>query len=457
MNLSRQGKLLLSALILAGAAHAQSFESDTNIYGGGATSPAIAFIGVTYRDVTPPARLSTFSSNTAGTGFTQVQPSVPRRFGAPGGSIFLSYLLSNGSAASYCQTGSGFGKSVLTAESNDLGHQRADDNCRDFSVSPIGLSAPSGQDAPDFISSSAPLTVSNYDSFEGNDGSFSRAASQGNLVQIPVLSQRIALPVNLPNTTTRQNLSVEEVCGIFSGEITNWWEIGVTPDSQPINVVFRSDDSGTVFAFTQFLAANCNGMNGRDAAFFNTNELFSAALPNFPGYLYRSFSTGSGDNGVINAVHQTPYSIGFANFSNVAVSNTDYALVNGRDPANSNNSVYYNYRDVLTDKLLGAPSSTTGLPETTNVGTVARADPQGCVRLINPAAQLEGIYPIAAVTNIETYTNNREPAAVRALIKQILQTPASNLPPGYTQLGPDVRAELIGTNGNGGTVARCIN
>jgi phosphate transport system substrate-binding protein len=112
-----------------------------------------------------------------------------------------------------------------------------------------------------FANSDAPLSVRQMASYNSVD-----KAAHGPLIQIPFIVTPITIPyVNgptsstdtldgpqtTPGQTTSLALNDADLCGIFSGNFTNWKQI-TNPDTRafftknaPITVVYRSDNSGT--------------------------------------------------------------------------------------------------------------------------------------------------------------------------------------------------------------------
>ncbi|MBN1193585.1 MAG: phosphate ABC transporter substrate-binding protein [Coriobacteriia bacterium] len=78
------------------------------------------------------------------------------------------------------------------------------------------------------------------------------------LVDTPVAYDAIAVIVNPDNPV--RGLTIEEVRGIFSGEITNWREVG-GPDMQ-IGLVNRDEASGTREAFAKMVMGDMRFDNG---------------------------------------------------------------------------------------------------------------------------------------------------------------------------------------------------
>ncbi|WP_161631623.1 substrate-binding domain-containing protein [Alloalcanivorax xenomutans] len=420
-------KAALAAAIASAAISAHA----TDLIGGGASLPGVAYVGDNFTNTTPQSRLSTNAALSAGFGYVQTTPNS--------GSIFDVFEQNNPShTASYCQTGSGTGKRVLLGASGWL----ASGDCRDYSASPEGFS---GLNAlPDFAGSDAPLTADNIVTFQNGN-----QAARTNLVQVPALGAFLGLPINIQdgsgNPITNVDLSTADVCAIFDGSATVWSDVGV-PSSQQIKVVYRSDGSGTTFAFTQYLAANCNSGS---IPTFTTEELYSDAI-SLSVYGGRDVG-GSGNGGVIDEVTGTPGAIGYANFSNVAAEpGLEYALVEGHDPA-SGGSIVVDESEVLFDTVLGDNDPVTGLP-TPELLQPANLR-ERCLAVVDPAIQLTQSYPIVAFTNLLTYTqNNTAPTAVQSLFTEVVAG-ASILPDGYARLSTEItdiftKEDLDDPNGN---------
>jgi len=427
--------IIKKAALAAAIISAPLAASATDLVGGGASLPALAYVGADFTTTNPQSRLSTNAGLDAG---VDASNNPYESTGVTVDSIFDAFQIANAPhTASYCQTGSGTGKRVLVG-ANSL---NANGDCRDYSASPVGFSAPGSQTDPDFVGSDAPLTADDVTDFLNGP-----RANRQDLVQVPALGALIALPLNLGddvfgNPISRPNLSNTQVCDIFSGDATSWDQINPTWPSQPINVVYRSDGSGTTFAFTQYLAANCNGSQ----VIFNTNEDFAAAAPVGD---YAVGTPASGNGGIITEVSSTDWSVGFANLANVlAEQGLDYADVEGEDPADTT-QIAYDSNDLLTGQVLGDVNPFTGLPQPESVSGID----SNCVLVINPAAQLTGAYPIAAVTNLLTYTDgNSDPQALENLVDTVLvdDNGTNPLPTGFARLAVGATASS--------TAASCIN
>ena len=77
------------------------------------------------------------------------------------------------------------------------------------------------------------------------------AAIKRGVVQLPLTAGAIAVAYNLPGCKLK--LSQEQLVRIFEGKIKNFKQLGCA--DQPIQVVVRSDGSGTTYNFTNSLAA----------------------------------------------------------------------------------------------------------------------------------------------------------------------------------------------------------
>lgn len=77
------------------------------------------------------------------------------------------------------------------------------------------------------------------------------AQAKNGVVQLPLTAGAIAVAYNLPGCALK--LSQAQVVGIFEGKIRNFKELGCA--DQPIQVIVRSDGSGTTKNFTSSLSA----------------------------------------------------------------------------------------------------------------------------------------------------------------------------------------------------------
>ncbi|VWC29004.1 phosphate ABC transporter substrate-binding protein [Burkholderia aenigmatica] len=123
-------------------------------------------------------------------------------------------------------------------------------------------------------------------------------ATNGPLIQIPYLITPITVPVvngpavtstTTPQTTPGQAHSIalndNDLCGVFSGKLTNWNQV-TNPETDsaytlnaPITVVYRSDSSGTTELLTRHLVAVCPTASTAAGVTFVDSMDFTASFP----------------------------------------------------------------------------------------------------------------------------------------------------------------------------------
>jgi ABC-type phosphate transport system substrate-binding protein len=87
----------------------------------------------------------------------------------------------------------------------------------------------------------------------------------------------VAIPFNKTGTAN-VDLSVNQLCGVFSGRLTDWSQITGSGRTGAINVVYRGESSGTTELFTRFLNAKC-AETGTFAVTTNFASSYSGGLP----------------------------------------------------------------------------------------------------------------------------------------------------------------------------------
>jgi phosphate transport system substrate-binding protein len=168
----------------------------------------------------------------------------------------------------------------------------------------------------DFANSDAALTTAQVTSY--NAGTV--GANSGPLIQIPYIVTAITVPVVngpavtslvTPQTTPGQAHSIalndNDLCGIFSGALTNWNQV-TNPETNtvyslnaPIKVVYRTDGSGTSELLTRHLAAVCTTANTKAGVSFVDSLTFANAAA-FPSGVPSNFVGASGSSGVRNSL-----------------------------------------------------------------------------------------------------------------------------------------------------------
>ncbi|BDU21030.1 alkaline phosphatase L [Dyella sp. GSA-30] len=421
---TRMKMLAGAVLFCVGAAMATSAMS-TTLYGGGATLPAGAYVGWKFQTTTPLGVL-TLPADVSSTSI----------FGQWGGTT---------NSVQYCQTGSGGGKRVLNGDTSGSPSLIANGVCNPgFPASPPAANPPGFQVPttavvqPDFIGSDAPYASSEYATFVANKGT-----AKGEPVQFPSIAGSIAIVYNNADLgSTTLNLTQAQVCGVFSGAITDWKTLNSSLPSKTINVVFRSDGSGTSFNFGNYLANVCGTVGG---GHFQTQQTFfsstsTASVIGLTALNSSSSKTGvSGNPLVVSTVASTDGTIGYAEAGNAfshPAGGTPTKLVNiatigGKDPiADLPASLAVT---VTFDKTITGVNST-------GQATLAAQTPNSvanCLGIVDPstyAVQPAANYPIVAVTYLiaNQKGNSTDLTALRSFM--IFPQNHTVTEPGYAQL-----------------------
>jgi phosphate transport system substrate-binding protein len=382
---------LAGALVLTLAA-ASSAHAAIQV-GGGATLPALGYVGnVTHRLNSAPTSTSLFGAYKT---------------------VFANI------GASYCQTGSGAGKNILAGVSGT----NVQNGCPDGSATPTGFGAATvGRTTltqPDFAASDSPLSTGDYNNYVAN-----RGASRP--LQFPAVAGGIAIVYRNDKSTTKLNLTTAQVCGIFSGTITTWSALGQplpASGNDTLQVVYRSDGSGTSFGLSNFLSANCPA----DAAghHFITDQAFSNAVSQY-GLPSSNWSGQSGNANVVNAIVNgtTDGFIGYAEAANALAVAGNMATVNGKSPTAdlgdaTNHKLTINSTDVVYNNAISGVDSN-GRPV---VSPISGAPSTNCIALVKPdsyatlPSSVSG-YPIVAVSYLlgNSQGNGADATDVRNLL-----------------------------------------
>jgi phosphate transport system substrate-binding protein len=358
---------------LAGQASAAS-----SLYAGGATLPALGYYG--------PTTVNPDNTPTSGSAF-----------------YYFVNTLSAGSTISYCQTGSGFGKRILngSAPSGSVPPTViASGACAPlpapptYSVTQTGFGAPSGQGYADFIGTDSPLSSGEVTTFNSQAAnSSSPIFGRGSAVQLPAVVGSIALLYNLSGVSTQINLTNAQVCSIFNGSYTTWNQVNAAYPSTAITVVYRSEGSGTTFAFSNYLNRVCGSS-------FTVDQTFSNVITPPAGS-----SGATGNPGVTDKVVATNGAIGYTEAGNAKaaadVSPSDainFATVNSKNPITNlpESAFTIPAAALLSSTAIGPVDPTTKRPT-----LVALSPANSCVLLVNPNhnnVSLGTGYPIIAVS-----------------------------------------------------------
>lgn len=166
-----------------------------------------------------------------------------------------------------------------------------------------------GANTVHYAASDAPLTSTQTSSWATSTVG---QAAAGNLIQVPTFGTSTGIVVNDTNVTKNGQvvLSDNDLCGVFSGLITDFSQITdspVSPAPGPFKVVYRSDSSATTFLLTNHLAAVCTSSNTAPGVTFVATTTFSSLFPNginnqIPGAVGESLSSGVANylSGLVN-------------------------------------------------------------------------------------------------------------------------------------------------------------
>jgi len=107
----------------------------------------------------------------------------------------------------------------------------------------------------------------------------------GNLIQLPSVgtASAIAIVNGAATKNGRIALSDNDLCGIFSGLITNFSQITdskVAPAPGTITLVYRTDTASNTLFLTGHLAAACNSGNTASGVTFSATTSFASLFPN---------------------------------------------------------------------------------------------------------------------------------------------------------------------------------
>ncbi|HEX3487413.1 MAG TPA: substrate-binding domain-containing protein [Micropepsaceae bacterium] len=328
---------LTSCLLAMESAPARA--ATTPIYGGGSTLAELY-----YRQV-----FSCYGSNsTAAPHFLGALPA------ACNGSTGFTAPYNTNVELLYAGSGSGGGTSAYDTQDKSFAGKVMDPQplpySGDFNASGsafYGTNLIGASYAPAANTNEYPLIhygASDY-SFVPSDVAAASASAYGAL-QFPTLVTPIALPFTPLSAgwtpkglkgaggTSFVDLSTKTVCGIFTGQITDWSDPAITADNKgtklgtgQITVVYRSDGSGTSFIFSNALITQCaltgtaiptqwitdqGAAGGSGTSPNGANQKFFLNVVNH-GHIPAAahFVGGNGSEGVELAIDGTPGAIGY--------------------------------------------------------------------------------------------------------------------------------------------------
>ncbi len=151
-----------------------------------------------------------------------------------------------------------------------------------------------------------------------------KAALPSPVVTLPTVAGAVVVAYNLPGAPKNLKMTGDAIAKIYQGTIKTWNDPaiaklnpGVTLPTTNINVVHRSDGSGTSYIFTNFLASASNDWKTKVGA---------SKSPTWPTGI-----GGKGNDGVASAVKQAPGGIGYVELAYAKQNGLSYASVQNKD------------------------------------------------------------------------------------------------------------------------------
>jgi ABC-type phosphate transport system substrate-binding protein len=270
----------------------------------------------------------------------------------------------------------------------------------------------------DFGASDAPLTASQLTN--PATGSYANSATDGPLIQFPTIGTPVAIAYNQSLQTSALKLTDAQVCGVFSGKITDWHSLNSKIKAgTTIEVAYRSDSSGVTYLLTQHLNKVCNSSNSSFPTLPVpvTKYFYSTTASNNPVYLTTPPSNLTGENGAPNIATYALATAGSLvytspDFTSIAPKSANTTSLKDASLVNATNGVAYqpsvaNTTTGLTNPGAGSTDTTPPSTETT------AADPLNWVPLI-PVTNSG--YPIVGYTTVEVSSCYADKTAGSALI-----------------------------------------
>jgi phosphate transport system substrate-binding protein len=229
----------------------------------------------------------------------------------------------------------------------------------------------------DFGASDAPLSPDQLDSCKG-------------CVVIPWALAAVSIPYNLPGLNGRLKLNGQALVNIYLGSITNWNDPAIKklnpkldlPDTK-ITPVYRSDGSGTTYAYTDYLSAVSPQWKSRVGT--NTSVNFPTGVG------------ARGSSGVAGVVKNTPGALTYVDAAYSIQNKLQFAMIQNKAGG------------FTTPGLRGISAALSQLPrKVTSLSQLKIVDP--------PKAAGKVAYPISTFTYVIIPTNSSKAADLRKFV-----------------------------------------
>lgn len=213
-------------------------------------------------------------------------------------------------------------------------------------------------------------------------------AAPGEILHIPTVLGAVVVTYNVPSITTDLKLTPDAIAGIYLGKITKWNDAaiassnpGVSFPDAAINVVRRSDGSGTSYVWTDYLSKISPEWK---------DKIGVGAMVNWPAI----GTAAKGNEGVTGQVKQSPNSLGYVELIYAEQNKLPYASVK-----NSSGEFVKPSLESVTAAAAGAVSQ---IPDDLRVS------------ITNPPGK--DAYPISSFTYFLVYKNQDDQAKGTALV-----------------------------------------
>ncbi|WP_210639095.1 MULTISPECIES: substrate-binding domain-containing protein [unclassified Pseudomonas] len=232
-------------------------------------------------------------------------------------------------------------------------------------------------------------------------------AAWGPLIQVPSVATSVAIPFNKTGTAN-VDLSVNQLCGVFSGRLTDWSQITGSGRTGAITVVYRAESSGTTELFTRFLNAKC-----AETGTFAVTTTFASS---YSGGLPAGAVSASGSANVMTALNAAQGRITYMSPDYAATTlaglddATKVARVGGLSPAPANVSAAINAVTVPAATDRSKPNA--WVPVFTSQKVIDETIPADPSLRLYPTSG----YPILGFTNVifsQCYANAAQSTQVR--------------------------------------------
>jgi phosphate transport system substrate-binding protein len=242
--------------------------------------------------------------------------------------------------------------------------------------------------------------TNNQVDFGASDAPLSPAQQQAcsDCLQIPWALSAVTAAYNVPGAPVHVRLDGPTLAKIFLGQITNWNDATITKQNPGSNMpdlkitpVFRSDGSGTSYAFTDYLAG---------VSVEWKSKIGVSTQPSFPAGV-----GAKGSSGVAGVVSRTPGSITYVDVA--------YAIKNHiRFAAVKNAAGKYLFPSLR--RIQAAATAFTKVPSNNEL------------HIVNPPKSAATAYPISTYTYIIVHQKSSHAAELRKLIFWALTTGQGN-------------------------------